>query len=132
MASPSVLIIDDRADDERGKLVTWESAFQLRILHPQDVAPGDLESADVVVIDYLLDELWKEREDQSTISLQPMNGLALAGILKSHEQLLEGSPTSFVLRSAHLDDLSSGFPPDSRLHVIARHNGLEWVLEKQA
>ncbi len=130
MVKPFVLVVDDHADDERGKLIAWESALELRINHPQDVSLSELQHADVVVIDYRLDDPWKERDERSTICLQPMNGLALAEVLKSHDRLLEGSPTSFVLRSAHLVDLSADFPPDSRLHVIARQNNLEWVLDR--
>jgi len=132
MNKPTVLIVDDRADDERGKLIVWENAFELRILHPQDVTSDDLQIANVVVVDFRLDDSWPERDERTTISLQPNNGLALAGVLKSHERSLDGSPTAFVLRSAHLDDLSPEFPPDARLHVIARQNNLEWVLNKNA
>ena len=62
-----------------------------------------------------------------------MNGLALIAVLRSHESRIDAtptSPTSFILRSAHLSDLSSVFKADCRLQVIAGQNGLEWVVDK--
>ena len=81
------------------------------------------------MIDYVLDD-WPERDATATISLRPPDGLALAAVLRGHAEKLEGSPTAFVLRSAHLPELSSGFPPETRLHVIAQQHNLEWVLDK--
>jgi hypothetical protein len=91
-----------------------------------------LQVATVVVVDFRLDDPWKERDERSTVSLKPMDGLALTAVLRSHERTLDGSPTAFVLRSAHLADLSPSFPPDSRLHVLASQYNIEWVLDKQA
>lgn len=126
---PTVLIIDDHADDERAKLRPWEADVELTVRHPQDVDEADLRAADVVVIDYVLDD-WPERDATATISLRPPDGLALAAVLRGYAEKLAGSPTAFVLRSAHLPELTSGFPPDTRLHVIAQQQNLEWVLDK--
>ena len=68
------------------------------------------------VIDYVLAD-WPEPDATATISLRPPDGLALAAVLRGHAEKLAGSPTAFVLRSAHLPELSSGFPPETRLHV---------------
>lgn len=130
MSDPQILIVDDHADDERAKLGGWESAASIVVRHPQDVTNEDLKSAHVVVVDFRLDDLWAERDATGCIALQPLNGLALLQVLKSHECTLKKSPTAFVLRSAHLSDLTSGRLPDTRLHSIARQFGLEWVLEK--
>jgi hypothetical protein len=126
---PTVLIVDDHADDERARLRSWEQTLAVLVRHPQDVDESDLRQADLVVIDYVLDN-WPERDSTATISMRPLNGLALAAVLRSQAEGLDGSPTGFVLRSAHLDQLSAGYPPESRLHVIARHHNLEWVLKK--
>lgn len=126
---PTVLIIDDHADDERAKLRAWEPDVDLIVRHPNDVDEGDLHAAHVVVIDYVLDD-WPERDATPTISLRPPDGLALAAVLRSHTEKSAASPTAFVLRSAHLQRLSSGFPPERRLHVIAQQHNLEWVLDK--
>ncbi len=130
MVKPRVLIIDDHADDERGKLQLINETLQLIICHPEDVTVESLREADVVVVDYRLDDDWSERDDLHSISLKPMNGLALIAVLRSHENKINATPTSFILRSAHLVDLSSGFKADCRLHVIAGQSGLEWVVDK--
>ena len=132
MTDRRILIVDDNADDEGAKLHEWKQSAQVSVLHPQDVTIEDLQAAHVVVVDFRLDESWPERDQTSCIALQPMNGLALLQVLKSHECDLIRSPTAFVLRSAHLSDLTSGRSPDTRLHSIARQHGLEWVLEKTA
>jgi hypothetical protein len=130
MSNRGILIVDDNADDERAKLREWTRSAQVVVRHPQDVTIEDLEAAHVVVVDFRLDDSWPERDQTNCIALQPMNGLALLQVLKSHECKLERSPTAFVLRSAHLEDLTSGRFPDTRLHSIACQHGLEWVLEK--
>lgn len=127
-----ILIVDDNADDEGAKLHEWKESAEVSVLHPQDVTIKDLQAAHVVVVDFRLDESWPERDQTGCIALQPMNGLALLQVLKSHECNLIRGPTAFVLRSAHLSDLTSGQLPDTRLHSIARQHGLEWVLEKTA
>lgn len=130
MSERTILIVDDNADDERAKLSEWRELAAIKVLHPQDVTLENLLEALVVVVDFRLDESWPERDEIDCIALQPMNGLALLQVLKSHKCNLEQSPTAFVLRSGHLSDLTSGRMPDTRLHSIARQHGLEWVLEK--
>ena len=132
MSNPTALIVDDQADVERGKFPLSQSSLNLLIRHPDEVTKNDLESADVVVVDFLLDEPWQDRDNLPSISLKPLNGLALLAVLKSHERLIDGSATAFALRSAHLGELTDPFTPDTRLHLIARQNGLEWVLNKNA
>lgn len=130
MNAAKLLVIDDEADEERAKLVAWRGRADFEVRFPAELTISDLEASNVVVVDYRLDEPWTERDEQCSISLQPMNGLALSAVLRSHERDLSGCPTAFLLRSAHLSDLSPEFPPDSRLHVIARQNNLEWVFSK--
>lgn len=130
MTSPTVLIIDDHADAERAKFITSKSTVAFEFRHPEDITSNDLENANVVVVDFKLDDDWQKRDSLNEIALKPMNGLALIAVLQSHERQLEGSPTAFVLRSAHLTELMPDFVADSRLHVIARQFGLDWVLTK--
>lgn len=97
----------------------------------EDVEDHSLRDADLVLVDYRLDD-WPERENVRSISLKPLNGLALAAVLR--EQAYRGggrqSPKAFALRSAHLRELSSPLPSDSREHVLARAHNLEWVFPK--
>ena len=130
MTSPIVLIVDDHADAERAKFVTSNSTMKLVVRHPGDLSKSDLADADVVVVDFKLDDSWEKRDSLNEIALQPLNGLAVIAVLQSHERLIHGSPTAFVLRSAHLTELLPDFAADSRLHVIAGQNNVDWVLTK--
>jgi hypothetical protein len=126
---PQVLVVDDHADEEHAKLLKWEADLDLRIRHPQDVDFADIRDADLVVVDYVIDD-WPEREAASCIALKPPNGLALTATLKGYDAQFGGSPTAFLLRSAHLSELSNGIPPETRFHVIARQYDLEWAQSK--
>lgn len=130
MDQVKLLIIDDQADDEKAKLTAWSGRVDFRVRYPWDVSENDLIFANVVVVDYRLDQIWEARDALEQIALKPRNGLALASVLRSQERIMDGGPTAFLLRSAHLLDLSPEFPPESRLHVIAHQNNLEWVLSK--
>lgn len=132
MNDQQILIVDDHPDEERAALGEWEASARVVVRHPQDVTIEELQAAQVVVVDFRLDAPWLERDENDCIALKPMNGLALLQVLKSHECKLARNPTAFVLRSGHLGDLTSERHPDTRLHAIARQNGLEWVLEKTA
>ena len=127
---PHILIVDDEADHERSALAQWNVAAHFTVLHPQDVTPDDIREADVVLVDYRIEQ-WPERDNIGTISLQPQDGLALAAVLRAHARSAP-SPTAFALRSAHLNELSRPLPPESRLHILARALNLEWVFSKSS
>lgn len=126
---PTILIIDDHAEDEQAKFRFAETEVKPIFRHPRDVDEVDLRHADVVLIDYVLDD-WSDREEAAAISLRPLDGLALAAVLRGHAEKCAENPTAFVLRSAHLEQLSQGYPLETRLHIIARQHNLEWVLDK--
>jgi hypothetical protein len=107
------------------------------VRHPQQLTMDDLVGADLVLVDYRL-ERWAEREAAGSMSLQPMNGLALAGVLRAHIDQIEKDdesahswPTAIALHSAHLADISGGLPVEIRPHALARANNLEWAFEKK-
>ncbi len=128
---PHVVVVDDNPDAERTSLDLWESDVQFTVLHPKELTKQKLEEADLVLVDYLLED-WPERDALDEIGLQPVNGLALAAVLRAHSRSVP-TPTAFALRSAHLDDISAPFlPSESRLYVLARANNLEWVFPKQS
>ncbi len=127
---PHILIVDDEADRERSALAQWKAAAHFTVLHPQDVTHDDISEADVILVDYRIEQ-WPERDNIGTISLQPKDGLALAAVLRAHARFAP-SPTAFALRSAHLNELSSPLPPESRLHILAQALNLEWVFSKSS
>jgi hypothetical protein len=130
-AKPRALVIDDNSDDERVRVGKLHHQVEASVQHPQDVTEYDLQSADLVLVDYLLDD-WPERDNASSISLKPRNGLALAAVLREQAHANEpvAHPIAFGLRSAHLDELSGDLPPESREHALARAHNLEWVFPK--
>ncbi len=132
MGTPNILIIDDQPEEHSGlKLYLKESAkAQVNVLHPQDVEIDDILTAQLVLIDYGLDN-WLERDSLESLSCKPKDGLALASILRrhiyDHEQ---ASPTAFALYTGKIDNLSHPFPSNDRQHTLASINNLEWVFQK--
>jgi len=127
---PTILIVDDKPDEERVRVGELSREIKTVIEHPQDVTEYDLRTADLVLVDYRLD-YWPSRDNASSIALKPVNGLALAAMLR--EQACKNrnqSPTAFAIRSAHLDELSGDLPPDYREQAIARTHNLEWAFPK--
>ncbi len=128
---PSILVIDDEPDKLRYE-------FNLRlgdrattdVIHPQEVEKSDLKDADLVLVDYRL-ENWLERDGLSIISLQPSNGMALAVVLREQvDQNEKDKLTAFALHTGHLGDIQGRFPPATAQHVLARLNNLEWIFPK--
>ncbi|MDE0684349.1 MAG: hypothetical protein OXI63_15635 [Candidatus Poribacteria bacterium] len=132
LEKPSILVIDDESDELRNKfnLMLGEHAAP-PVIHPQDVEESDLNNVDLVLVDYRLKD-WSERNNLSTISLQPANGMALAVVLR--EQVDENKKdklTAFALHTDHLEDIQGRLPPKTAQHVLARLNNLEWIFSKK-
>lgn len=129
---PRVLVIDDRSDDERVRVGELHSEVHASVLHPEDIGEDDLNGADLVLVDYRLD-YWPERDNATSIALKPLNGLALAAVLREQASKAQTArrPIAFALSSAHLDELSGDLPPEEREHAIARAHNLEWAFPKK-
>jgi CheY-like chemotaxis protein len=124
-----ILIVDDDPDT-MSTLARDRGATTIRVRHPEDVAIEDLQTADLVLVDYRL-ENWPGRDELTQISLKPLDGLALASVLRGHvEGARKARPTAFALHGADLTRLSAGVPTSAREHVIARLNNLEWAFSK--
>ena len=127
---PTILVIDDEPDRLRDE-------FALRFFndantyteHPNDLEIDDLESANLVLVDYRLDE-WPQRDLQA-ISLRPKNGVALASILREYaDEFNTTELKAFALHTAHLRDIQGRFPTGTAQHVLARLNNVEWIFPK--
>src|SRR5438876_3584797 len=103
MKPPRILLIDDQPGGlsglaqiisvaSRGKRMAFAHA-----VHPRDVTDTYLREADLVLVDLKLED-WPER-DHLPISLQPSDGLALVGILRSYLSDKASSPTAFALHT---------------------------------
>ncbi len=128
---PSILIIDDEPDKLRDQVALDVKDLAVNnVFHPQDIDISDLNNADLVLVDYRLED-WSERDDLSTISLQPANGMALAVVLREQvDQNEKDKLTAFALHTAHLGDIQGRFSPETAQHVLARLNNLEWIFQK--
>jgi hypothetical protein len=127
-----ILIIDDKPDEVTltAQLIQTPRV-SAKALHPEDVEVVDLSAADLVLVDYQLDDdNWPERQDGG-VARHPRDGLALASLLRRHVHSIErASPTAFGILSSEVGKLAFPLPAENRLHVLARLNNLEWVFEK--
>lgn len=129
---PSILFVDDNPDDVSRFSESLAGRATAKVVHPEDVALDDLVSASLVLVDSRL-ENWPQRDNLNEISLKPLNGKALAAVLRAQaEKIKPESPTAFALLTAHLEDYSQTGQVENREHAIARSNNLEWVFRKNA
>lgn len=128
---PSVLIIDDRLDEARFGENTLKGVGKVRVRAPDDVTEADLVGSSVVLIDHRLED-WPGRDSLESVCLKPQDGVALAGVLRSHLERHHGdTPVAFALYSGQLSDLTPSRGPLLREHTIARLTNLEWVFAKK-
>lgn len=128
---PRILIVDD-VDAEQHALGLQDRAAS-RARHPNDVEADDLDWADLVLMDFMI-ERWDEREDLEQVALRPPNGLALAAVLREHadSQNRDGDDyTAFAIHTGHVGEISRRLHTSNKAaHVVARLNNLEWVFDK--
>ena len=127
---PSILIIDDEPDKLRDKVaIDVKGRAVTDVFHPHDIEISDLESADIVLVDYRLGN-WPERDAQ-VVSLSPSNGIALAVALREKvDQSKKDKLTAFALHTGHIEDIQGRLPLATAQHVRAQLNNLEWVFMK--
>ncbi len=134
----TVLIVDDRpasaADALAGALK--QEGLDAESVEPQEVSRALLNAADLILVDYRLDHWVNPRDEdlqmlapeKQLLSERPMNGLALAAVLRS--QLPKDEICGVALLSANLKDLVQNFSPLVTEHAAARINGLDWAFDK--
>jgi hypothetical protein len=127
---PSILFVDDNPDDVTRFVESLAGRIEAKAVHPQDVTINDLASASLVLVDSRLDN-WPERDALGQVALKPINGKALAAVLRAHAENAGGAGlTAFALLTAHLEDYSQAMQAENREHSLARSNNLEWVFRK--
>jgi hypothetical protein len=133
-----IVLVDDRPETVRALARGLKDAgFLALVEHPQDLEAEHLEDANLVLVDFVLeDQFWRERA-QLPFAARLQDGLALAGSLRAwlhvddHSTASEErNPTAIALHSAQLDKLSREIPREIREHALARVHGLEWVFAK--
>jgi hypothetical protein len=127
---PSIVFVDDRPDDVTRFVESLAGRAECKAVHPQDLTIEDLASASLVLIDSRLED-WPERDTLPKIALKPLDGKALAAVLRGHAQRAkQNGLTAFALLTAHLEDYSESVQPDNQEQAVASSNNLEWVFRK--
>src|SRR5580700_246517 len=127
---PAILFVDDNPDNVGRFVESLAGRVDAKVVHPQDLTIDDLASASLVLVDSRLDN-WSERDELMPIALKPINGKALAAVLRAHvENTQQTGLTAFSLLTAHPEDYSEGIQIENREHTLARSNNLEWVFRK--
>lgn len=99
---PNILFVDDVPEEVAGVAQSCEIGANVRVSHPQDVSNSFLNEADLVLVDFKLEQ-WAERDNALAVSMK---------------------------LSAHVADLSGSLPPEHREHAIASTTNVEWVFLK--
>ena len=128
---PRILIVDDKDAAQHALGLQGRAASRAR--HPNDVEADDLDWADLVLMDFVI-EHWDDRDELDQVSLRPPNGLALAAVLREHADSRNGGGddyTAFAIHTGHIGEISRRLHTTNRAaHAVARLNNLEWVFDK--
>ena len=124
---PVILAVDDKPDDLRSAMETeLNDRALVEVLHPSDIEQEDLDKANLVLVDFSLDD-WPERNKQPT-PFKIKTGLALATVLR--ERTGRDRLTAVALLTGRLTQVRDRIRLPHASHVLARLNNLEWVFEK--
>jgi hypothetical protein len=141
MSAANVVIVDDdpatAANAIAGNLRRLGLAAEA--VKPEQVSLGHLEDADLILVDYALDE-WVGPRDEALagqpaqtqmVASRPRDGLALAAVIRSllpEDRRLR----AVALLSGQLHELVKDFSPSVTEHAAARLNGIDWAFAKSA
>jgi hypothetical protein len=126
--SGHILFVDDEPDLLLPLAGLISDGAQSVVKHPDDVADVDLEDADLIIVDYLLDDWLTGLSTRATFV--PGNGIGLAAAYRSRLPTENRRPTGFAIHTGLVADLGRELPKDIREHAIARALNLEWVFPK--
>lgn len=129
--STEVLLVDDQPETVAvlAKLVEANGVSRCRVFTPSDVSKSDLESADLVLVDYNLDE-WLTAISTDPMVCRPPDGIAVAALLRQYSSVVhKAPPTGYALLTGEGNRFGH-MPAERRPHVISRLNNLEWFFEK--
>lgn len=142
MTAATVLIVDDephKRAEEVAEEVAADGAAVADAIHPKELSPANIEEADLILVDVRL-EKWTAKRDadeakkpvtEQRIATRPLNGVALAAVIRS--QLPDGDNRirGVALLSANLTDLVKDFTRAATEHAAARFNSVEWAFDKK-
>ena len=125
--TPFILAVDDKPDKLRSVMDAdlYDKAL-VEVLHPSDIKQEHLDKANLVLVDYKLDD-WPDRDKQST-PFKIKTGLALATVLRElADTTTKDHMTAVALHTGRLAEARGGIRLPHAGHVLARLNNLEWV-----
>jgi hypothetical protein len=127
-----ILVIDDEAAEIKNRVKTMERRLRggVTVCNPDEVTLEKLDVADLVLVDYKLDH-WDASKGSAPLCRKIPNGIALMVLLQQHATECD-RPTAFAIHSSHLRELTAPFPPEPRVHLLARTYNLEWAFVKSA
>ena len=128
----TILVVDDEAAAIANRIQAMPPMIRvgITVCSPEEMTARDLDDADLVLVDYKLDH-WLENLATGVLARTVPNGIALTALLQ--QQMVEhGRPRAFALHSQHLFDLTAPFPPEQRVHLLARTYNVEWAFVKNS
>jgi CheY-like chemotaxis protein len=129
-SKPTILFVDDVIEEIDATAELCKDKAEILIRSFDDVEAADLDSADLILVDFNLKD-WDKREHITQLTLRPGDGLAVAETLRSYYRANKSAkPVAIAVLSADLSSLTSPFPPTSREHMVANLAKMEWAFQK--
>jgi len=142
MSAATVLIVDDEPyerAEEVAEEVAADGAAVADAVHPEKLSRAEIEEADLILVDVRLDK-WTAKRDASEadkavteqrVATRPLNGVALAAVIRSQLPDDDNRIRGVALLSANLTDLVEDFTRAATEHAAARFNSVEWAFDKK-
>jgi hypothetical protein len=128
-----LVIVDDKDDELQSR--RREFGRIADVIRPSELDLSHLRDASLILLDQHLDgDHWQERSTYP-LACQPMTGVAVAGVIRSHLRLETNksrSATALAVLTARLDELVDDIDRHPREAVAARAWGLDWAFAKSS
>lgn len=128
-----LVIVDDKDDELQSRRRDFGRIAD--VIRPSELDRSHLRDASLILLDQHLDgDHWPERSEYP-LACQPMTGVAVAGVIRSHLRLETNqsrSATALAVLTARLDELVDDVDRHPREAVAARAWGLDWAFAKSS
>jgi hypothetical protein len=136
----NVRIVDDEPERDASGVAAnlRKQGVDAEAVSPAHLTRAHIDAADLILVDFVLDEWTDERDadwlgepsSAQFLAGRPADGLALAAIIRS--QLGDDRPRGVALLSGELSKVVKNFSPTATEHAAARLHGLEWAFAKKS
>ena len=111
-SKPTILFVDDVIEEIDATAELCKDKAEILIRSFDDVEAADLDSADLILVDFNLKD-WDKREHITQLTLRPGDGLAVAETLRSYYRANKSAkPVAIAVLSADLSSLTSPVSPN--------------------